>query len=128
LTSTVKAEVDRHPGFLVLRLTGNMRLWGHAEIEENLLKVFHSGLDSKPGQLVLNLSGLSNIDTLGIAALVRVLIESGKRKLDLKMVMPKGAPGEALRCVRVFEPWPEFKEEKEAVEAAYTWANPPTSS
>ena len=100
-----------------------MRLWGNSEHEENLLKVFRSGMDQKPSQLVLSLSGLSNLDTLGIAALVRVLIECGKRKVELKVVMPPGAPGEALRCVRVFEPWPEFKEEKAAVEAAQSRAS-----
>ncbi len=120
----MKAELDKHPGFLVLRLKGNMRLWGNAEIEEDLLKTFRSGLDASPSQLVLSLAGLTNLDTLGIAALVRILIECTKRKLDLKVVMPPGAAGEALKCVRVFEPWPEFKEEAAAVEAARAWATP----
>ena len=119
----MKADVDCQPGFLVLRLKGNMRLWGRPELEESLMKDFRSGLGDNPGQLVLSLGGLTNLDTLGIAALVRVLIECTKRKIDLKVVMPPGTPGEALRCVRVFEPWPEFREEEEAVQAARAWAS-----
>jgi anti-anti-sigma regulatory factor len=118
----VKPEVDKHPGFIVLRVSGNMRIWGRQELEKELLETFRSALDSSPAQLVLNLAPVTAIDTLGIAALVRVLIECSRRQMELKIIMPPGTPGEAIRCVRVFEPWPEFKSESEAVEAAKAWS------
>ncbi len=117
----MEAELERHPGFLVLRVKGNMRLWGHPELEARLLQTFRAGLDDSPAQLVLNMGGLTNLDTLGIAALVRVLIECSKRKMDLKVVLPPGMAGEALRCVRVFEPWPSYQDEQAAIQAAAAW-------
>ncbi len=125
--SGLKTEVERQPGFLILRLKGNMRLWGRPELEKELVEAFRSGLEGNPAQLILSLSGLTNLDTLGIAALVRILIECSKRKIELKVVMPPGTPGDAIRCVRVFEPWPEFKEEQEAVQAARAWSSAESS-
>lgn len=106
----------------MLRVRGDSRLWGKGDVEQQLLKTFRSGLESTPAQVVLSLAPISSIDTLGIAALVRVLIECSKRQIDLKVVMPPGAAGDALRCVRVFEPWPEFADEKAAIEAARAWS------
>ena len=106
----------------MLRVSGNMRIWGRQELEKELLETFRSALDGSPAQLVLNLAPVTAIDTLGIAALVRVLIECSRRQMELKLIMPPGTPGEAIRCVRVFEPWPEFKSEPEAVEAAKAWS------
>lgn len=117
----MEAELERHREFLVLRVKGNMRLWGHPELEARLLQTFRAGLGDNPAQLVLNMGGLTHLDTLGIAALVRVLIECSKRKMELKVVLPSGMAGEAIKCVRVFEPWPNYQDEQAAIQAAVAW-------
>ncbi len=110
--------MEWHPRFGVLRLKGDMRLWGRPELEEQLLKTFQSGMQDLVNQLVLNLAGITTLDTMGITALIRVLIECTKRRIGLRVVMPSGVAGESLRRVRVFEPWPSYKDEAAAVRAA----------
>lgn len=116
----VEAELERHPGVLLLRLKGDMRLWGRSELGENMLQQLRSALEESPAQLVLNMSGLANLDTMGIASLVRILVECTKHKTDLKVIMPGGLAGEALRRVRVFEVWPSFPDEASALRATAT--------
>ena len=111
----LQVEIQQLSQATLLRLEGDMRLWGHPELEEKLLEAFRGGLDNDVREIVLNLRGLTSVDTMGIAALVRVLIESTKRNLTLKVILPPGTVGESLRRVRIFEPWPEYREESAAL-------------
>lgn len=114
----MEAELERHSTFVLLRFKGDLRLWNRPEVEQRLLASLQSGLEGAPSQVVLSLSGVTSIDTSGIAALVRVPIECARRNLELKVVMPPGMPGEALRRVKIFDYWPNFPEESSAVEPA----------
>lgn len=71
-----------------------------------------------PAQLVLNMAEIKHLDTAGICEMVRVIVECTKREVDLKLVLPHGVPGEALRRLHIFDAWPEFQEESAAVQAA----------
>lgn len=114
----METELTRHPGAVVLRLKGDMRLWGHTELGEDMLKQLRAALEDSPPHLVLNISGLTYIDTMGISSLVRILVECTKRKVEVNVVMPGGIAGEALRRIRVFQPWPSFADEASALRAA----------
>ncbi len=114
----MEAQLERHPGVLVLRVKGDLRLWNRPESKEKLLETFRSGLEDRPAQLVLSLHGLTYVDTQGISALIRVLLDCCEQKIGLKIVMPQGMAGEALRCIRIFEPWPRFEDEAAALRAA----------
>lgn len=73
-----------------------------------------------PGnRLVLGLTGVTNIDSLGISALVRVLIACVKNNVGLGTVLPGGVAGQSIRSTRIFEAWPEFPSEDAAL-------NPPS--
>ncbi len=113
----MEAQLEHHPGYMVLRVKGDLRLWGHPEQEEEVVKVFRTGLDDPPGHLVLNLAEISFLDTKGILALVPVLVECSRRRIELKVVMPTGPAGDALRYVRVLDQWPVFDDEQAAVQA-----------
>lgn len=113
----MEAEIEKHDGCLLLRLKGDVRLWGRSEAEKDLLERFRQALGEEAKYLVLNLSRINYLDTMGIAALVRILIECTKRKIELKVIMPGGVPGESLRRVRIFEPWPSYRDEASAVRA-----------
>lgn len=65
-------------------------------------------------ELVLNLRTVTEIDSLGIGALVRIPIECAKRGINLKVVMPAATAREALSAVRIFAAWPQFATEEEA--------------
>ncbi len=113
----MNVELESHPGFLLLRVAGDLRLWGK-QGQESPLGTLHSQLEDAPERLVLNLTGVTNVDSLGIGAIVRMLIPCYKRHMDLKVVLPAGLAGEALRRVHVFDAWPEFPQEAEAIQAA----------
>ena len=114
----MQVEIQQLSQTTLLRLEGDMRLWGHPELEEKLLDAFRGGLNDEVREIVLNMRGLTSVDTMGIAALVRVLIELTKRNLTLKLILPPGTVGESLRRVRIFEPWPEYREESAALRAS----------
>lgn len=118
----MEAELEKQDSSLVLRLKGDVRLWGRSEMEKDLLERFRNELTDTTKCVILNLSRITYLDTMGIAAMVRLLIECSKRHIDLKVVMPTGVPGESLRRVRIFEPWPSFHDESAALRATQAQA------
>ena len=114
----MEVQVERRSGCLVLRVIGDLRLWNCAEAEEELLATIRSSLEEPPPRVVLNLQAVNHLDTRGIWGLVPVLVGCSKKKIGLRVIFPPGVPGEALRRVRIFEPWPEFSDENAAIEAA----------
>lgn len=114
----LQSEVEEGSGFLVVRLKGDMRLWGRPEVEQSLLDRFRSVVTDATHQVVLSLGGITSLDTMGIATLVRLLIQCTKRKIGLRVVMPSGVAGESLRRVRIFDAWPTYPDEPAAVRAA----------
>jgi anti-anti-sigma regulatory factor len=113
----MEVELERHPRFLLLRISGDLRLWSHPHTEERLLGLLYAALEEKTERVLLSLRGLTLIDSLGIAALVRVPISCLRRSLDVKVVMPAGAPGEALKQLGIFWAWPVYEDEAAAVRA-----------
>src|ERR1051326_1624251 len=104
----------RISGSLVVRASGDLRIWGHEAENDHLLNLLRAESDL-PKQVILNLSQLTRVDSMGIGSLVRVVIECAKRDVGLKVVMPSGVAGEAIRCVRIFEAYPEFADEAAAI-------------
>lgn len=102
---------------MVLRVGGDLRLWGKRDAEAQLLRLLRAE-EHLPGQLVLNMAEIHHLDTAGIGELVRVIVECAKREVDLKLVLPRGVPGEALRRLHIFDAWQEFHEESAAIQAA----------
>ena len=113
----MESNLERHTGHVILRVGGDLRVWGKRDEECRLLNLLRAE-ESLPGQLVLNMAEIRHIDTAGICELVRVIVECTKRSIDLKLVMPRGVPGEALRRLHIFDAWREFQEESAAAQAA----------
>ena len=95
-----------------------MRLWNHPELRESMLRTFRSALEDSPKRLVLSLTGVAHLDTLGISSLVNILVDCSKHNIELRLIMPVGVAGEALRRVRIFDPWPPFANEQAALQAS----------
>jgi hypothetical protein len=47
----------------------------------------------------------------------RVLIECGKREIELSVVLPDGFPGQVLKRLHILDAWPAFADEAAAVQA-----------
>jgi len=113
----VEANLDRQAAHVILRVKGDLRVWGKRESEGQLLRMLRAE-EQLPNQLVLNMAEIHHLDTAGICELVRVVVECTKREIDLKLVLPRGVPGDALRRLHIFDAWKEFHEEEAAIQAA----------
>jgi anti-anti-sigma regulatory factor len=112
----VEASLHKHASCAVLRVSGNARLWDRQGAEQELVKLL-SAEGTLPGnRLVLNLAGLTHIDSLGITALVKVVVACVKLNVGICTVLPGGTAGQSIRLTRIFAAWPEFASEEVALE------------
>lgn len=99
-------RVERHPSFTVLALEGELDL-GDADSVEGYLRSVEA---SRPETIVVDLSGLSFIDSTGLAVLIRAHARSADAGRRLAMV-PGGKTVQRVLSVtgldRVFEILPE---------------------
>lgn len=113
----MRIELERRTDCQFVRLSGDLRFWNHAEQEEKVLAAFATSLENTPREVLLNLAEVTAIDSRGISTIVRLPARCAQHNIYLKIVMPRGVPGEAIRRVRVFDAWPTFDEESSAVAA-----------
>ncbi len=114
----MELQTESHPQYLVLRMSGDLRFWDEADRGARCREQLETAIGSEQLQrIVLNLKGVTGLDSLGIAALARVPIACLQRSVDIKIVMPPGTPGESLRYVGIFWAWQVFDDELAAVAA-----------
>ena len=111
----MQASLQSHDGCAVLRVVGDLRLWDHAGVEHEMLKLVPPDKPLPGNRLVLNLTGLTHIDSLGITALVKVVIGCVKREVGIGTILPSGTAGQSIRSTRIFAAWPEFENEDAAL-------------
>jgi hypothetical protein len=112
----MEANLERHPGSLLLRISGDVRLWTDESAERELLTLFPDDIKIPERRLILSAGGITHIDTRGIAALVRIVMVCAKRNACMRTVLPRNnAAGEAIRRTRIFAAWPEFRSEEDAL-------------
>jgi len=109
----MEVNTETSASFLIIRVSGEMRLWGQAGEQERPLTLLRA-VEAIPGPVVLNMTGITRLDTSGIGALVRILIECSKREIELRVVLPRGFACEVLRRVRIFEQCASFESEAAA--------------
>jgi anti-anti-sigma factor len=113
----MKIALDSVTGVLILRVSGDMRIWGHEEDQERMLKLLRAQ-ETPPKRVILSLSEVHHIDTAGVGALARVLIECSKCEIELKVVLPGGFPGQMLKRIHIFDAWLAFPDETAAIQAS----------
>jgi anti-anti-sigma factor len=113
----MKIALDNVTGILILRVSGDMRIWGHEDAQERMLNLLRAQ-ETPPNRLILSLSHVHHIDTAGVGALARVLIECGKHETELKVVPPGGFPGQMLKRIHLFDAWSAFPDETTAIQAS----------
>lgn len=111
----MEITIQTSPGATILRISGDLRLWGHAEQEQQLTGVIRAVGQQVPERLVFNLAGIKHVDSAGVGALVRMPLSCAKNSVELAVVLPQGVAGEAIRRLRVFDPWPNFADEAAAL-------------
>ena len=101
----------------ILRVSGDMRIWGRRDAEQLRLVNLLRSHDNLPKRMILNLGEVKQIDSLGVGALARVVVECGKQEIRLNVILPPGIPGKVLKMVHIFDAWPSFPDEASAVQA-----------
>ncbi len=91
-------------GAFALRVSGDMRLWNRESGNECLVNLLRAQ-ENLPKQMILNLAEVEHLDSLGVGALARLLVECGKQEMNLNVVLPAGLPGQVLKSVRIFDAW-----------------------
>ncbi len=113
----MKVATD-HPaeGTLVIRVSGDLRIWGKEEHQEQLINALRNAIPA-PTRVIFNMSGIHHIDTAGVGSMARLLIECGKRELDLRVIMPVGFAEQVLKRLHIFDSWPAFPNERAALDS-----------
>jgi anti-anti-sigma regulatory factor len=99
----------------VLRVSGDLRLWDHECDQRELLNLLPADMVFPGKRLVLGLADLTHIDSLGITALVKIVILCTKNHVGICTVLPGGTAGQAIRSTRIFAAWPEFESQDAAI-------------
>jgi anti-anti-sigma factor len=114
---------DDSSGTFILRVSGDMRIWGRREAETLRLVNLVRAQEKLPRGVILNLAEIKQIDSLGVGALARLLVECAKQEIALNVVLPTGIPGKVLKLVHIFDAWPAFPDETAAVQASLRTAD-----
>jgi anti-anti-sigma factor len=109
---------DDSRGPLILRVSGDLRIWGQREAEGQRLVNLVRAQENLPKEIVLNLADVQQIDSLGVGMLARTLVECAKQQRSLRVVLPAGSAGKVLKMVHIFDRWPAFPDENAAVQAS----------
>ena len=74
-------------------------------------------LDGGARKLLLNLKGLSQIDSSGISTVVRAFVTLGRTGGGLKLLSPNGRVRDVLEVTRLLASIPHFESEADAVKS-----------
>ncbi len=113
----MEIEADRRPNCLILRISGDLRMWDNLDREKGFWKTLQDNVDSAEGQIILNLSRISDIDSRAIGSLVQIPVDCRRRDLKLSVVLPPGLPGLAIQRTHIFTNCGFFEDEDAAVSA-----------
>lgn len=111
----VEIQLEPYVHFLLLRVSGDLRIWDRPELEKQLQQGFQSVFDSEQKLLILSLRGLSHIDSHAIGMLARFLAGCERRQVAVNIVTPAGVPEAALRIVRILTGFTKFDDEAMAM-------------
>lgn len=107
----MEIRIEPYANFLLLRVSGDMRVWDRLQDENDLQQGFQAVFDSGQKLLILSLRGLSHIDSHAIGLLARFLAGCERREIAVNVVTPAGVPEAALRIVRILTGFTKFDDE-----------------
>ena len=101
-------------GVSVVRLQGDMRLWGKQGLDDKARETVYSLVAAKRKQLIFNLSGVAHIDSRGIGCLARCIATFLKHGGDLRLVAGPGLVLKTLTHLGFRRMWSVFPDEASA--------------
>lgn len=108
----MKANVRHHGKVTVVDLSGKITI-GEGDIK--LRESVHSLLDEGRKNIVLNLGGVSYMDSAGIGELVACYKRAAEKGAGLKLLNPNGKVQDLLILTKLQEIFDIFRDEREAL-------------
>ncbi|MFY9752581.1 MAG: STAS domain-containing protein [Candidatus Acidiferrales bacterium] len=82
---------------------------------DELASWFRKMLEASPCDLVVNLAGVTQLDSSGISTIVRAFVSLERKGGGLKLLNPDGRVREVLKLTRLIQSIPTFTDETKAV-------------
>ena len=108
----MKANARHHGKVTVLDLSGKITI-GEGDIK--LREAVHALLEEGRKNLVLNLSGVSYMDSAGIGELVACYKRAKEKGASMKLLNPSGKVQDLLILTRLQEVFDIYRDEREAL-------------
>ncbi len=111
-------SVDLGAGVPVIRISGDMRLWGKQEVADEIRESLHSLMLAGHRRIVVNLIGVPRIDSRGIGCLARIHATAITKNAEISLVLAPGQVLDALKQLNFVKLYPIFSDEAAALAKA----------
>jgi anti-anti-sigma factor len=114
----MELSVDLGAGVPVIRITGDMRLWGKQEVADEIRESLYSLMVAGHKRIVVNLSSVRRIDSRGIGCLARIHATAITKNAEISLVLAAGQVMDALQQLNFVKLYPIFADEPAALARA----------
>ena len=111
----MELTVDLAAAVPIVRITGDMRLWGKQELSDHIRESLHALMAQKHTRIVVSLAGVTRIDSRGIGCLARCHATAIINNTDISLVVKPGQVLDALRQLNFVRLYPVFPDEATAL-------------
>ena len=119
----MQVTVDTSGEFPVVRVEGDLRMWGKQGLSDQLRETVLSLMMAGKKRVILNLCGVTRIDSRGVGCLARCHATSITQRADLRLVLGPGMVLDTLNQLNFVRMCPVY-----ADEAAATAASPSSTA
>ncbi len=110
--------VDLSSGSPVVRVVGDMRLWGKQDVSDQIRDTLHNLMLRGHRRIVVNMTGVTRIDSRGIGCLARCHATAITSNSEIALVLQPGMVLDVLRQVNFIRLYPVFPTEEAALAAS----------
>jgi anti-anti-sigma factor len=114
----MEIATDLSAGIPVVRVTGDMRLWGKQGLSDQIRETLHALMIGGSHRIVLNLSGVTRIDSRGIGCLARCHATAITSNSEISLVLGPGFVLETLKQLNFIKLYPIYHDEETAMTQA----------
>ena len=117
LSPLMEINVDQSRDFPIVRISGDMRLWGKQGFADQIREAIHSLMHAGKKKIVLSLSQVTRIDSRGIGCLARCHATAITLNADLALVLGKGQVLDSLNQLNFVRLCPIYLDENAAIDS-----------
>lgn len=116
----VEITTDLAAGIPVVRLVGDMRLWAKQDLSDQIRETMHALMAGGCKRIILNLTGVTRIDSRGIGCLARCHATAITTNSEISIVVQPGFVYDVLKQMNFISLYPIFGDEATALAQAKT--------